>query len=144
MANVLLSVKIKTDQEIKRLRRIQRRILRLDPMEDIARFGLKKVIKYSPSSIKDGWGYKITGNTINFVHERVPEKVLWFLELGTVAHYIQPVTKKVLHWVDEGGSHFSKGHMVSGIQPHLFFTKAKADMETFAKQKYGKHVKITL
>ncbi len=144
MPDFSLSVKIKISEEIKRIRELRRRILQLNPTEDIARFGLKKIIQYSPSSIKEGWGYEVVGNGINFVHERVPEKVLWFLELGTIAHFVHPVTKKALHWVDESGSHFSKGHMVSGIEPHLFFTKTKADMEAFAKRKYGKDVVINL
>lgn len=41
-----------------------------------------------------------------------------FLSEGTMAHWVEPVTAKALHWIGpDGGSYFSKGHMVSGIKP---------------------------
>ena len=39
-----------------------------------------------------------------------------FFEEGTKDHWIEPVEKEALHWVQDGKSFFSKGHQVSGIQ----------------------------
>ena len=40
-----------------------------------------------------------------------------FFEEGTKDHWIEPVEKEVLHWVQDGNSFFSTGHQVTGIQP---------------------------
>jgi len=40
-----------------------------------------------------------------------------YFEEGTKDHWIEPVEKEALHWVQDGKSFFSKGHEVSGIQP---------------------------
>lgn len=43
-----------------------------------------------------------------------------WIESGTKPHWIRPRNGKMLYWVDENGySHFSRGHKVSGIRPHL-------------------------
>jgi len=46
------------------------------------------------------------------------EPVATFLSEGTVAHWVEPVNAKALHWTVDGVSFFSKGHMVTGITPH--------------------------
>ncbi len=40
-----------------------------------------------------------------------------YFEEGTRDHWIEPVEKEALHWVQDGRGFFSKGHQVSGIQP---------------------------
>lgn len=42
------------------------------------------------------------------------------IEKGTKSHYVAPVTFNYLHWTDSNGEHWSRGHMVSGIQPDPF------------------------
>lgn len=42
------------------------------------------------------------------------------IEKGTKSHYVAPVTFNYLHWTDNSGEHFSRGHMVSGIKPDPF------------------------
>ena len=39
-----------------------------------------------------------------------------FFEEGTKDHWIEPVQKEALHWVQDGKGFFSKGHQVTGIQ----------------------------
>lgn len=45
------------------------------------------------------------------------EPVATFLSQGTSAHWVEPAIAKALHWVMDGVHFFSKGHMVSGIEP---------------------------
>lgn len=40
-----------------------------------------------------------------------------FFEEGTKDHWIEPVQKEALHWIEDGKGFFSKGHQVTGIQP---------------------------
>ena len=49
-----------------------------------------------------------------------------FLEFGTSPHFIAPVNKKALRWINKLTREvfFSKGHMVAGIQPRLHFTNS--------------------
>ena len=42
------------------------------------------------------------------------------IEKGTKSHYVAPVTFNYLHWTDNSGEHWSRGHMVSGIKPDPF------------------------
>lgn len=42
------------------------------------------------------------------------------IEKGTRSHWVAPITYSALHWTDGGGEHFSKGHMVSGIEADPF------------------------
>lgn len=51
-----------------------------------------------------------------------------YMEYGTSAHFVSPVSAKALSWTDKGHfygagikRYFSKGHMVSGIQPRRHF-----------------------
>jgi len=52
-----------------------------------------------------------------------------YLEYGTSAHFVSPVTKKVLAW--KGGTtwFFSKGHMVRGIKPRWHFRNTSMRMK---------------
>lgn len=139
-----INVKIKTDKEISRLERIKRQLLTLDPLDDISKYALKRIEHYSPDSIKGGWDVIVDNGSIKFVHNRVKDKILWFLELGTIAHYVEPRNKKVLHWESDGKDFFSRGHVVSGIKPHLFFSRTKTDVVNYAEGKYGRRVKILI
>ena len=42
------------------------------------------------------------------------------IETGSHPHWVEPVTYDALHWVDSTGEHFSKGHVVGGIDPDPF------------------------
>lgn len=54
------------------------------------------------------------------------EPVATFLSEGTLAHWVEPVVAKALHWVEGGISFFSKGHMVTGITPMFIEERALA------------------
>ena len=49
-------------------------------------------------------------------HIKSPAEYAIYQDQGTKAHMIRPVNAKALHW----DGHFSKGHMVSGIQGKHF------------------------
>jgi hypothetical protein len=57
------------------------------------------------------------------------EPVITFITQGTAAHFVAPVFAEALHWVDETGEHFSKGHWVSGIVGEDFESEALEAME---------------
>ena len=42
------------------------------------------------------------------------------IEKGTKSHWVAPNTFDALHWTDNGGEYWSRGHMVSGIKPDPF------------------------
>ena len=42
------------------------------------------------------------------------------IEKGTRSHWVSPNTFSALHWEDNGGEYWSKGHMVSGITADPF------------------------
>ena len=42
------------------------------------------------------------------------------IEKGTRSHWVEPNTYDALHWFDDDGEHFSKGHVVGGITPDPF------------------------
>ena len=44
-------------------------------------------------------------------------------EFGTRDHKIDPKVKKSLHWISDGKSQFSKGHVVSGLPDHKVITE---------------------
>lgn len=48
-------------------------------------------------------------------------KISIYLNRGTKAHWIRPVKKLALSWVNGGTRYFSKGHIVSGIKATNFF-----------------------
>lgn len=60
-------------------------------------------------------GYKCTKNDIPYE---------WFLEYGTMPHYVFPTKKMALSWVEDNKRYFSKGHMVSGIMATMFMQRA--------------------
>lgn len=43
------------------------------------------------------------------------EPVITFLTEGTAEHRVEPVSAQALHWTDDSGEYFSKGHTVAGI-----------------------------
>ena len=57
----------------------------------------------------------------------------YFLEYGTVPHFIFPTKKAALSWVEEGNRYFSKGHMVSGIMATMFMQRAYLTTRTQGK-----------
>ena len=60
----------------------------------------------------DGDGVYMVGNTATSV-DGFPYPLA--IEEGTVSHWVEPVTFKALHWIQNGEDRFSKGHYVSGI-----------------------------
>ena len=42
------------------------------------------------------------------------------IDQGSKSHWVAPVTFSYLHWTDTDGHHFSKGHMVKGIDAEYF------------------------
>lgn len=42
------------------------------------------------------------------------------IDQGSKSHWVAPVTFSYLHWTDTDGHHFSKGHMVRGINAEYF------------------------
>lgn len=42
------------------------------------------------------------------------------IEEGTTSHWVEPNTYDALHWIDDDGEHWSKGHVVGGIVPDPF------------------------
>ena len=42
------------------------------------------------------------------------------IDQGSKSHWVAPVTFSYLHWTDTDGHHFSKGHMVRGIDAEYF------------------------
>lgn len=65
----------------------------------------------------DGVGQYLVGNTASSV-DGFPYPLA--IEQGTKSHWIAPITFEALHWVENGVSKFSKGHMVSGIKADPF------------------------
>jgi hypothetical protein len=62
------------------------------------------------------------------------ELILNFLDMGTRPHMVYPTTKLALSWLNENGvRHFSKGHMVSGIQPSFFAAKTDRVIQRFER-----------
>lgn len=68
---------------------------------DISRDGSDWLVGNTASSV-DGFPYPLA------------------IEKGTRDHWIAPVTFSALHWTDSTGEHWSKGHMVSGIEADPF------------------------
>ena len=58
-----------------------------------------------------------------------------YFEEGTRDHWIEPVEKEALHWVQDGRGFFSKGHQVSGIQPKwIMRDMVENSMEQFKQE----------
>ncbi len=53
--------------------------------------------------------------------------IAFYQHFGTDDHWVGPVNKQALHWVDGGKHAFSKGHDVSGIKAKKFFEIKKTD-----------------
>ncbi|MHC1578105.1 MAG: hypothetical protein ACXQT6_05410 [Candidatus Methanospirareceae archaeon] len=92
-------------------------------------------------------------DTIKFLRDRIPRKtgktaesvklkgkgrnkymivsdrahIIRYLDTGTRRHYIFPVKKKALHWIDPvtGEHRFSAGHVVEGIRARGYLTATK-------------------
>ena len=59
---------------------------------------------------------------------------------GSGAYWVEPLTKKALHWVSGGESFFSKGHYVNGIPAFPFLYRAAAKV----KQKIIEHFQFRI
>lgn len=64
--------------------------------------------------------FKIIGGEL-YVHDGVEYGK--YLEYGTMAHMVKPISKKALHWLEGNKDAFSKGHMVSGIKAYAPFRR---------------------
>lgn len=60
---------------------------------------------------------RLVGNTASSV-DNFPYPLA--IEKGSRDHWVAPVTFDALHWTDKDGEHWSKGHMVSGIEADPF------------------------
>ena len=60
---------------------------------------------------------RLVGNTASSV-DGFPYPLA--IEKGSRDHWVAPVTYNALHWTDKNGEHWSKGHMVSGIEADPF------------------------
>lgn len=93
-------------------------------LEKYAKILKQEVERDAPGSVKDHIGIRkkriVPSVSVFSSH---PKNADVFTEFGTVAHRVDPVNKKVLHWVEDGISYFSKGHWVSGIAPQAWFRK---------------------
>lgn len=49
------------------------------------------------------------------------------IDQGSKSHWVAPVTFSYLHWTDTDGHHFSKGHMVRGINAENFVDNSIED-----------------
>lgn len=136
--DINIKVKIKSGNIIKRLLGIKNTLKKASTLDDIGEYAVGRLKHYSPESIADGWEYKLEGNKVIVYHSKVEDKVLWYLELGTASHRIEPVSADALHWEESGEDFFSKGHVVSGIKPHLFYTRARQDTDDYIKTKLKK------
>lgn len=71
---------------------------------------------------------------VDFKGEKDEPLDLWFEE-GTKRHWIEPVAKKALHWIQEGISRFSRGHYVRGITArHVFKHGTRQGIKKFLKE----------
>ena len=58
-----------------------------------------------------------------------------FFEEGTKRHFIAPVFKKALHWIQDGVGRFSMGHWVRGIAArHVFKDGVRQGIKKFNKE----------
>lgn len=60
--------------------------------------------------------WAVTSQSDTEVVIQSPAEYAAYQNYGTSAHWIEPVSAKALHW----DGHFSKGHMVSGIEGKHF------------------------
>jgi hypothetical protein len=77
----------------------------------------------------------VHANIWNLRVEQHPEfeQILFYLDLGTSAHWIFPVNAQALSWVEDGIRYFSKGHQVSGIKASHFHSQTLRVIEQFEK-----------
>lgn len=104
-------------------------------LNDVGRFAVNRLNYHSPKSIQGTWAYSVSGNSVTVYNTKYEDKLLWRLELGTQAHWVEPVNAQALHWEENGEDFFSKGHMVSGIQPHLFLTRTEDEINDYIRQR---------
>jgi hypothetical protein len=131
-----IGVKIKVSRELASVKAMKEIIGKKNVLQEIGQYAVERLEHHSPDSIKGGWVYNVSGNTLTVTHKKTSSQVLWWLEYGTKAHWVEPVNAKVLHWQEGGKDYYSMGHMVSGIKPSLFFAKASDDVEAYIKNKY--------
>ncbi len=71
---------------------------------------------------------------VDFKGEHDEPLDLWFEE-GTKRHFIAPLTKKALRWIQGGVARFSRGHWVRGITArHVFKNGVRQGMPKFLRQ----------
>lgn len=77
----------------------------------------------------------VTAKVWNIRVEQHPkfEEIMFYLDMGTSAHWVFPVNKLALSWVEDGIRYFSKGHQVSGITASHFHAEALRIIEVFEK-----------
>lgn len=63
---------------------------------------------------------------------------------GRGAYTIAPVSRKSLHWVSGGGSHFAKRVTATGQKPDPFLTRAAAQQEPFIVKKMQQAVERSI
>jgi hypothetical protein len=68
----------------------------------------------------------------------------FFLEYGTAPHWVGPVDKKALSWVEGSTRYFSKGHMVSGIMATRFMQRAYLVTRNRGKKLLARAIKIQM
>ena len=143
-----IQTRLNVSKELASLKALREIIGRKGVLDEIGAYAVDRLNYYSPESIRGGWIFEVNGNSLTVRHNRVEDKVLWWLEYGTKAHRVEPVNANVLHWVENGIDYFSKGHDVSGIAPGLFFAHASDDVEEYIKKKYSaigfKRIQVTV
>jgi hypothetical protein len=109
---------------------------------------LEKVAKPLYEEIRNEYSsHSKTGNLVNsltmsyeggdciVIRETAPYAV--YLEDGTTAHWIEPVSATVLAWTEGGQTFFSKGHVVSGITAWHTFSRAMDHAESLIDNIWG-------
>jgi len=104
-------------------------------LNDVGQFAVTRLNFHSPKAIQGTWAFIVSGNTVTIFNTKYDNKLLWRLELGTTAHWVEPVNAQALHWEENGEDFFSKGHMVSGIQPHLFLTRTEDEVTQYIRRR---------
>lgn len=143
-----IQTRINVGKELASFKALRELVGKKNVLQEIGEYAVARLDYHSPESIRGGWVFEVSGNTLTVRHKRVEDKVLWWLEYGTKPHRVEPVNAQVLHWQENGIDYFSKGHEVSGIEPMLFFAHASDDVEEFIKAKYSaigfKRVSVTV
>lgn len=132
------------------LKAIQQRLRKLPIFYErlLSRLGRKCVEKlkaYTPGKdLPNEWNYDVTMSgdaasmrvyTTRYEQGEEWLLILFWLNLGTKRHWVEPVNAQALHWIDKAtGEHrFSKGHEVSGITPSFFAEQCDDTIHVFIK-----------